>query len=125
MSPPFSPQLASEQVSPMKTAISLMILAASAVSVPLAVAGDAAAGKAKSTVCASCHGADGNSTIPANPRLAGQYETYLYRALTQYKSGARKNPVMAGMVAGLSDDDMRDLAAFYASQDAALQVLPE
>lgn len=78
--------------------------------------GDAAQGKEKSTVCATCHGEDGNSTIPANPRLAGQHESYLLRALQDYKSGARQNPVMAGFVAALSEQDMHDLAAYFASQ---------
>ena len=79
-------------------------------------AGDAARGKEKSTVCATCHGADGNSTIPANPRLAGQHASYLLRALYDYKSGARKNPLMAGFAGALSEEDMQDLAAYFASQ---------
>ena len=79
-------------------------------------AGDAARGKEKSTVCATCHGVDGNSTIPANPRLAGQHASYLLRALADYKSGARNNPVMAGFVGALSEEDMQDLAAYFASQ---------
>ena len=80
------------------------------------MAGDVTRGKEKSTVCASCHGPDGNSTITANPRLAGQYESYLLHALRSYKSGDRKNPVMAGFAAALSDEDMEDLAAYFASQ---------
>ncbi len=88
--------------------------------------GDPEAGKEKSTVCAGCHGADGNSTIGANPRLAGQYESYLLQALKQYKSGQRKDMLMGGMVANLSVQDMKDLAAWFASQDAnTLEVLPE
>ena len=88
--------------------------------------GDPAAGQEKSAVCAGCHGADGNSTIGANPRLAGQYESYLYQALKQYKSGARKDLLMGNMVANLSNQDLKDLAAWYASQDGnTLQVLSE
>ena len=88
--------------------------------------GDPAAGKEKSQVCAGCHGADGNSTVGANPRLAGQYESYLYQALKQYKKGDRKDLLMGNMVANLSDQDMRDLAAWFASQDGnTLQVLSE
>lgn len=88
--------------------------------------GDPAAGKEKSTVCAGCHGVDGNSTIGANPRLAGQYESYLYHALRQYKDGRRDSLLMAGMVANLTDQDLEDLAAYYASQDSGtLIVLPE
>lgn len=79
-------------------------------------AGDPARGKDKSTVCASCHGVDGNSELPANPRLAGQHESYLLRALMDYKSGARANPVMAGFAGALSEQDMKDLAAYFASQ---------
>ena len=88
--------------------------------------GDPTAGKEKSAVCAGCHGVDGNSTVGANPRLAGQYESYLYQALKQYKNGDRKDLLMANMVANLSDQDLKDLAAWFASQDAnVLQVLPD
>jgi len=88
--------------------------------------GDPAAGKEKSQVCAGCHGVDGNSTVGANPRLAGQYESYLYQALKQYKLGQRKDLLMGGMVANLNDQDLKDLAAWFASQDGdTLQVLPE
>lgn len=71
---------------------------------------------AGSAVCAACHGADGNSVIPVNPSLAGQHPEYLYKQLRDFKSGARGNPLMAGVVAGLSDADMRNLAAYYAMQ---------
>lgn len=88
--------------------------------------GDPEAGKEKSAVCAGCHGADGNSVIGANPRLAGQYESYLYQALKQYKEGKRKDLLMAGMVANLSNQDMKDLAAWFASQEGnILSVLPK
>ena len=79
-------------------------------------AGNAAAGKAKSQTCAACHGADGNSASADFPKLAGQHEEYLYKQLKQFKSGERPNAIMVGQVAGLSDQDMQDLAAFYASQ---------
>lgn len=82
-------------------------------------AGDATAGKAKSTTCAACHSADGNSVNPQYPKLAGQSADYLLKQLQDYKSGARANPIMAGMVAPLSPQDMEDLAAFYASQQIA------
>jgi cytochrome c553 len=72
-------------------------------------------------VCAACHAADGNSVAAANPKLAGQHSSYLYKQLASFKpqggkKAARENAVMAGMVAGLSDADMRALAAFYAAQ---------
>lgn len=76
-----------------------------------------------SQVCTACHAADGNSQIPANPKLAGQIPEYLYKQLTDFKAAAgkkaeRENPVMAGMVANLSPDDMRNLAAYFAGQKA-------
>ena len=91
-----------------------------------AVAGDAEAGKAKSVSCQSCHGATGNETLNGTyPRLAGQYENYLAHALKAYRSGERKNPIMAGFAAALSDADIDDLAAFFASQDGPLNILPK
>jgi cytochrome c553 len=85
-----------------------------------AAAGDPAAGQQKSAVCAACHGPDGNSENPAFPRIAGQYRSYLVQALRDYKSGARQDPIMAGMVAPLSDQDIEDLATYYATQSGDL-----
>jgi cytochrome c553 len=101
----------------MKTTLISTAALAFTLMLPLgAQAGDPVAGKDKSTVCAACHGADGNNpTAPLYPRLAGQYEDYLYHALSGYKTQARKNPIMQGQVATLSDEDLRDLAAYYAS----------
>ncbi len=82
-------------------------------------AGDATAGKAKSATCAACHNPDGNSVNPQYPKLAGQSADYLLKQLQEFKSGARVNPIMVGMVAPLSPQDMEDLAAFYASQQIA------
>ena len=82
-------------------------------------AGDPAAGKAKSATCAACHTADGNSINPQYPKLAGQSADYLFKQLQDYKSGARANPIMLGMVAPLSPQDMEDLAAYFASQQVA------
>ena len=79
-------------------------------------AGDATAGKAKSATCAACQSPDGNSTNPQYPKLAGQSTDYLLKQLQEFKSGARANPIMAGMVAPLSPQDMEDLAAYFASQ---------
>jgi len=81
-----------------------------------AVAGDAAAGKEKAKVCAVCYGPDGNSTAPDFPRLAGQYSDYLLRTISEYKSGARKSPVMMPMVEKLTKRDMEDLAAYFSEQ---------
>lgn len=85
--------------------------------------GDIASGEKLSQTCAVCHGADGNSTIPVNPKLAGQYESYLVQALSDYRSGARKNATMAGFASALSDQDIRDLAAYFSSQKSDLKVL--
>ena len=69
-------------------------------------------------VCAACHGADGNSAIPANPRLAQQHPEYLVKQLGEYKGGKRANPVMTGFAATLSDDDMKNIAYWLSSQKA-------
>lgn len=78
-------------------------------------AGDAAAGKGKSVMCAACHGANGISAIPTYPNLAGQKEAYLVKQLTEFKSGKRDNAMMKGMVMALTPTDMEDLAAYYAN----------
>ena len=78
-------------------------------------AGDAAAGKKKSGTCVACHGADGISAIPMYPNLKGQHAQYLSKQLKDFKSGARKDPVMSPMAAPLSDQDIEDLSAYYAS----------
>jgi cytochrome c553 len=85
--------------------------------------GDAAAGEVASAACAGCHGADGNSSSPdANPSLASQDASYLIKAMSDYKNGARDNAVMPGMVAALSDTDLANLAAFYAAKERAATV---
>jgi cytochrome c553 len=81
-------------------------------------AGDIAAGKAKSITCAACHGFDGNSMIPTFPKLAGQHAAYLEKQIKQFRDGIRKDPSMAPMVAGLTDADAANLAAYFASQKA-------
>jgi cytochrome c553 len=79
-------------------------------------AGNPDAGKEKSRPCAACHGPDGNSAAADFPRLAGQHNDYLVKALRDYKSGVRKNPIMAPLVANLTERDVEDLAAFYSQQ---------
>lgn len=79
-------------------------------------AGDAEAGKTKAALCAGCHGADGNSMIPSFPKLAGQNERYFVKQINDIKSGAREVVAMAAIVGGLSDQDIEDIAAYYASQ---------
>lgn len=84
--------------------------------------GDAEKGRGIATqVCAACHGIDGNSPTPANPKLAGQIEVYIYKQLGNFKATAdrkpeRESPVMGAMAASLSPDDMRNVAAYFASQ---------
>ena len=96
--------------------IAALILAFSGLVSVNANAADIEAGKAKSAVCAACHGADGNSTNAAWPSLAGQHASYTYKQLNDFKAGRRNNASMTGMVALLNDDDMKNLAAFYESQ---------
>lgn len=86
----------------------------------LPITGDPKAGGQKAAMCASCHGEDGNSENTAYPRLAGQYESYLIKVLTEYKSGERANPMMMGFASTLSHDDIRNIAAYYASQKKGL-----
>ncbi|MFN0313847.1 MAG: c-type cytochrome [Burkholderiales bacterium] len=83
----------------------------------LAAAGDPQKGQQiASQVCAACHGPDGNSFLAVNPNLAGQHPDYLVKQIKNFKSGDRKNPVMAGMVASLSDEDIKNVAAYYSAQ---------
>lgn len=83
--------------------------------------GDPAAGKEKAAPCYACHGETGVSPQPIYPHIGGQYEDYLLHALQAYKSGERNNAIMTGMVAALSDQDMKDLAAYFASLDGVLK----
>lgn len=79
---------------------------------------DAAKGQQLAAPCLACHTADGTRGTPVNPILQAQHPEYLVKQLTEFKSGKRKNAVMAGMVANLSEEDMKHLAAFYASKTA-------
>ena len=81
-----------------------------------ALAGDAAAGEKKTATCVACHGKEGISIADIYPNLAGQKEAYLVKALKAYKSGARDDPMMKPMVAALSDADIENLAAYFASK---------
>jgi cytochrome c553 len=103
----------------------LLVLAlAACFAAPAFAGGDVSSGEEKAKTCAACHGAQGNApTGPDFPRLAGQHEDYLLKALKDYKSGARKNPIMGGQVGGLSAQDMADLAAYFSSQKGSLHVI--
>jgi|AntDeeMetagen681_2_1112603.scaffolds.fasta_scaffold01034_5 cytochrome c553 len=87
-------------------------------------AGDPAAGREKSQTCAACHGEKGNTQNSMYPKLAGQHPSYLYNALKGYKSGTRENAVMNGQVSNLSEQDLRDLAAYYGGLEGGLHTLP-
>lgn len=96
----------------LQIALSLSLL----VSLPVFAAGDASAGQTKAAVCAACHGADGNSSVPNFPKLSGQHVGYLEKQIKLIRSGARNVPQMAGIATGLSDQDIADLAAYFSSQ---------
>lgn len=72
------------------------------------------------SVCAACHAVDGNSVVTLNPKLAGQHPEYLQKQLMEFKSGKRANAVMSGMAAGLTDDEMKDLAAYFSTKKLTL-----
>ena len=78
-----------------------------------------------SEVCLACHGTNGVGITPDYPTISGQHRDYLVRALTDYQKGGRKNPVMAGMTANLTREDIEALATFYAGQKPALKVVPK
>lgn len=82
----------------------------------LSQAANPAAGKEKSKTCAACHGPDGNSAAPDFPRIAGQHYDYLVKALSDYKTGERKNAIMAPQAANLTKRDIEDLAAYFSRQ---------
>ena len=105
--------------------ISLFMLAAVFASSAASASGDANAGKQKvQAVCAACHGLDGNATADGQyPRLAGQYEDYIVQALHEYKDGERKNAIMVGMAAPLTDEDINNVAAYFSSQPGKLSDL--
>ncbi len=83
-------------------------------------AGDPFAGKSKAEPCAACHNVDGNSVMPDWPKLAEQGEKYIVKQLKAFKSGSRKNDLMAPMAASLSDQDMEDIAAYFSIQKVTI-----
>jgi len=106
----------------MMTSLRASLLVVATLAVPaLAGAADIVAGQAKvKEVCQACHGIDGNSPSPEYPKLGGQYPDYIQKALRDYKSGARKNPIMTGFAGTLTQKDIENVAAYYASQPAVL-----
>lgn len=99
---------------------SMNAVAAEKAAVSATVAEKKSAEQIVNTVCAACHTPDGNSVISLNPKLAGQHAAYLEKQLTEFKSGARANPVMTGMAAALSDGDIKNLAAYFSAKPLAL-----
>ena len=105
----------------MMAGMRLLLLIASFALATVAHGADVTAGQAKAKeICQACHGLDGNSAVADYPKLGGQYRDYLAKALRDYKSGARKNPIMAGFAGALTAQDIDNLAAYYASQPAVL-----
>ncbi len=96
------------------TLAAVAVLASLGIIGPAHAAGDVQAGKAKAAACAACHGANGQGAAP-NPPLAGKKEDQLIQAMKDYKSGKRDNAVMKGMASSLSDQDIANMAAYYAS----------
>ena len=101
-----------------KLAATLICAAAFGSTAPALAAGSKEAGQSKSTPCIACHGIDGNSANPEWPSIAGQHDGYVVKQLKAFRAGERQNPLMSPMAAGLSDEDIADLAAFYSSQAA-------
>lgn len=89
----------------------------------VATAGDAKQGELKAAACAACHSVDGNSTNALYPKIAGQHELYIARQLALYKSGERQDPVMLGFASALSEQDMRDIGAYFAAQKVKADVV--
>ncbi|MDD1626406.1 MAG: cytochrome c4 [Methylococcaceae bacterium] len=86
--------------------------------------GNISAGKEKAAACVSCHGDNGNSIVSTFPKLAQQHSSYLIKQLQDFKKGTRKNPMMSSIAMGLTDDDMVDIAAYYADQEVSANELP-
>ena len=104
-----------------------LILAVFILAVPLTLSADGnpKIGKEKAKVCEACHGPTGISIDPSYPNLAGQYEDYMAQALNDYRYGDRTNAIMVGMVSTLNDQDVKDLAAWYASQEGLVDLSVE
>jgi len=113
--------LAQSSKSLLALSLSALIATSAFANEPAKAAGkpDLAKGQEKATqVCAACHTADGSRGSPANPILQGQHPEYLVKQLTEFKAGKRANAIMSGMAGALSEDDMKNVAAFYASKQA-------
>ncbi|MCW5624773.1 MAG: cytochrome c4 [Burkholderiales bacterium] len=103
-------------MSAFKSVTAVLILLAAATAHAESVKGDPAKGQALSAACMACHGPDGNSALSMNPSLAQQHPAYITKQLADFKSGERANPIMAGMAAALSAEDMKHLGAYFGAQ---------
>lgn len=99
----------------MKNLCAVMLVGVAVMASGAAIAGDAAAGKAKASTCAGCHGPTGISSNPLWPNLAGQKEAYLVKQMKAFRDGTRTDPMMAPMAKPLTDDDIANLAAYFSS----------
>ncbi len=116
-----------------KLALSLtMLMGAFAANNAIAFDGDATAGKAKAATCVACHGVDGNKPLPNHPKIAGQHAEYIYKQLKEFKLGmtsggkeGRMDPSMSAMAMPLSDQDMKDVAAYFSSINMTPGTTPE
>ncbi|MFZ2168605.1 MAG: c-type cytochrome [Methylococcaceae bacterium] len=102
----------------------LLTLAFSSAQSILHAEGNISAGKEKAAACASCHGDNGNSLVSTFPKLAQQHSSYLIKQLKSFKDGTRKDPMMSAMAMGLTDEDMIEIAGFYAEQKISANELP-
>lgn len=99
-----------------KKVLLLFMVALMALPATVFARGNSAMGADKATTCTACHGTDGHSVDPNYPNLAGQHQSYLVKALSDYRAGRRTNAVMTGFAAPLSNQDIEDLAAWFSSQ---------
>ncbi len=103
-------------------ATALAVLAAVALIAPAAAAGEAEAGRAKARMCQTCHGLDGIGRMPDVPNIGGESALYITRQLNAFRSGERRHEQMSIIAAGLGDDDIADLAAWYSSIEFSVRV---
>lgn len=104
-------------------ALSFALLLVSTSSI-LHAQGNAEAGKTKAVSCAGCHGEEGNSTVGSFPKLAGQHTSYLIKQLQEFKNGTRNDAMMSAMALALTEQDIEDIAAYYAEQKISIDTLP-
>ena len=107
---------------PIQKLVLFSVVLCCAVPVATLAKGNPEAGKVKAEVCQTCHGIDGNSLDPNYPNLGGQHESYLVKALSDYRAGLRANVIMASFAKELSNQDIEDLAAWYASQEGLIDL---